>query len=63
MNADEMWTQHGIEVRGDGTVYDSFEDRTFKNLNEWAAYIVAIDFAEEENDMFDTGKWGDYDNE
>ena len=50
---------HGIEIRPDKTVFDTAYEQTFKNLNEWASYVVAQEMSEDDDDDYDTGKWSD----
>lgn len=44
----ELIEQYGIEISLDRSVFDPVEDRTFKNLQEWAAFIL-----EQEEDAYD----------
>jgi hypothetical protein len=50
---------HGIELNSDRTVFDTAYEQAFKNLNEWAAFVVAQEMSDEDEDDYETGKWSD----
>jgi tyrosine-protein phosphatase YwqE len=55
MTASELMTSYGVEIKPDGTVYDTITDTTFKTLNAWATIVV-----EEEQDSSYTDDYDDY---
>lgn len=61
MSKEDAYQIHGIEIRTDGSVYDSTDDRRFRNLNEWASYVISLE-GDEWEDEYDrhSNKWEDY---
>lgn len=62
MTAEQALEAHGIEINADKTVYDSTYEKSFKNINEWAAYVVKEETNEwdEDSDHY-SNKWDDDD--
>jgi len=52
---------YGIELNSDKTIYDYTYDKTFKNINEWATYVVTNESDDWEEDEYDhyNSKWTD----
>jgi hypothetical protein len=41
---------YGFEFNNDKTIYDGMYDKTFKNIYEWAAYVVSQESDEWEDE-------------
>lgn len=52
---------HGIEINSDKTIYDTAYNQKFKNITEWAKFVIAQEMNEEGEDDYNTGKWDDED--
>lgn len=51
----EITQQYGIEIEDDGSIWDSVEGMSFKNLNEWAIYIDDLNNEEVYNNFSKIG--------
>lgn len=59
MTSEQAYDVHGIEILPDKTIYDTAYEQDFKNLNAWAVFVVAQEMSNDDEDDYDTGKWGD----
>ena len=59
MTIEEALEIYGVEIHPDKTVFDTAYEEEFKNLNEWAAFVVSQEMDEWEDKDEDTSKWSE----
>lgn len=56
LDAEQLYTQHGIEIHENGSVYDTTYDLTFSTINQWATFVVQQEDSDEDDDLYDKYK-------
>lgn len=59
LSPEAIFETHGITIESDKTVYDTAYERIFKNVNEWAKFVVQQDMDEWDEDEDTINEWDD----